>query len=97
MNRKHTIWAMVIWLSGLGAASPAWCDLYQADEAAEKQDFPRAFELYRQLAELGQPFPQRFGRRVNDNAAALAGAGVDQAQVGLLIGTIQADDQVVGS
>jgi TonB family protein len=31
----------------------AWADIYAASAAAEKEDFPRAFELYRELAELG--------------------------------------------
>ena len=47
------------------------------------------------LAQFQQPFPQGFGRSVNHHAAALAGAGVNEAEVGLLIGTIQADDQVI--
>jgi TonB family protein len=33
-------------------------DLYSASAAAEKQDFPRAFELYRELAEIGLPLAQ---------------------------------------
>jgi TonB family protein len=33
-------------------------DLYSASAAAEKKDFVRAFELYRELAELGQPYAQ---------------------------------------
>ena len=32
---------------------PAWADLYSARAADAKQDYPRAFELYRELAELG--------------------------------------------
>lgn len=33
-------------------------DLYTAAAAAEKKDFARAFELYRELAEIGQPYAQ---------------------------------------
>jgi TPR repeat protein len=39
-------------------APPAQADLYQAVAAAEKKDFARAFELYRELAELGHPGAQ---------------------------------------
>jgi TPR repeat protein len=35
------------------APVPAWADLYSAVAAAEKKDFAKAFELYRELAELG--------------------------------------------
>ena len=48
------------------------------------------------LAELGQPFPQRLGRRGDDFGPALAGTGVDETKVGFLVGTIQTDDQVIG-
>ena len=37
---------------------PAWADLYSAAAASEKQDFAKAFELYRELAEMGQPDAQ---------------------------------------
>ena len=42
------------------ALAPLTCraDLYSASEAVEKQDFARAFELYRELAELGHPEAQ---------------------------------------
>ncbi len=36
------------------AATTAHADLYGALEAAEAQDYPRAFELYREIAELGR-------------------------------------------
>ena len=48
------------------------------------------------LAQFQQPFPKRFGRGVNGLGPALAGRGVNQTEVGLFIGTIQADDQVIG-
>ena len=48
------------------------------------------------LAQFQQPFPKRFGGGVNGLGPALAGGGVDEVQVGLFIGTIQADDQVIG-
>ena len=40
------------------APIPAWADLYSAAAATEKQEFAKAFELYRELAELGQPEAQ---------------------------------------
>ena len=36
----------------------ARADLYSASAAAEKKDFARAFDLYRELAEMGQPEAQ---------------------------------------
>ena len=48
------------------------------------------------LAQFQQPFPERLGGGVNGLGAALAGAGVDEVQVGLFVGAIQADDQVIG-
>ena len=48
------------------------------------------------LAQFQQPFPKRFGSGVNDLGPALAGGGGDEVQVGLFVGTIQADDQVMG-
>jgi hypothetical protein len=48
------------------------------------------------LAQVQEPFPERFGSGVNDGGPALAGGGGDEAQIGLFIGTIQADDQVIG-
>jgi hypothetical protein len=49
------------------------------------------------LAQLGQPFAERLGRGVHDGAPALAGGGFQQAEIGLLVGAIQAEDQVIGS
>ena len=48
------------------------------------------------LPEFEQPFPEGFGGGVDDDAAALGGVGVDEAEVGLGVGTVQADDQVIG-
>ena len=48
------------------------------------------------LAQLEQPFPEGFGSRVEGGGSALAGGGVEQVQIGLAIGAIQADDQVIG-
>jgi hypothetical protein len=48
------------------------------------------------LAELEQPLPKGFGSGVDDLGTALAGGGVEEVQVGFAIGTIQADDQVIG-
>jgi TPR repeat protein len=51
------------WVTVLAAVLPlcgadARADLYQASAAVAKQDLPRAFELYRELAELGHPLAQ---------------------------------------
>jgi len=48
------------------------------------------------LPECQQPFPKGFGRGVDDFGPALAGAGVNEAEVGLFVGTVQADDEVIG-
>ena len=48
------------------------------------------------LPQLEQPFPERFGGGVNGLGPALAGGGVNQTEVGLFVGTVQADDQVIG-
>ena len=48
------------------------------------------------LPECQQPFPERFGSGVNGLGPALAGGSGDEAQVGLFVGTVQADDQVIG-
>ena len=48
------------------------------------------------LAELGQPFPERFRGGINDQVLALASGRDDQAQVGSFVRAIQANDQVVG-
>jgi len=49
------------------------------------------------LAQLGEPFAERLGGGVNDGGAALAGGGFNEAQIGLFVGAIQTDDQVIGS
>jgi hypothetical protein len=48
------------------------------------------------LAQLEQPFPERLGGGVNHGGAMLAGAGVNEVQVGRFIRAVQADDQVIG-
>ena len=48
------------------------------------------------LAQFGQPFPEGFGRSADEEGAPLAGAGVEEAEVGLFIRTVQAEDQVIG-
>ena len=45
--------AALFLVAGL-AAPQARADLYSAAAAVKKQDFPRAFELYRELAELAE-------------------------------------------
>lgn len=39
-------------------ATPALADLYSANAAYQKDDFPTAFQQFRELAELGQPLAQ---------------------------------------
>jgi TonB family protein len=78
--------AFRIWIStGLLAVAPVtWADLYIATQADEAKDFPRAFELFRELAELGQPAAQQTlaykyvtGEGVNrDNVLGLAWAKI---------------------
>jgi len=53
-------------------------------------------DLRMALAKFQQPFPERLGGRVDGLGAVLAGGGGDEVQIGLAIGTIQADDQVIG-
>jgi hypothetical protein len=48
------------------------------------------------LAQFQEPFPEGFGRGVHGLGSTPAGAGVDEVEVGLGIGTVQADDQVIG-
>src|SRR5689334_5279768 len=50
-NKKRAAACWGLWICL--AAPAAWADLYQAAAAYQKQDLPRAFELYRELAELG--------------------------------------------
>ena len=54
----RTIGWRALLLCGVLAPVPASADLYQAAAAVEKQDLARAFELYRELAEMGQPVAQ---------------------------------------
>jgi TPR repeat protein len=51
-------WYLSLWLVGCLFASTARADLYTAVAAYEKKDFPRAFELFRELAEIGHPMAQ---------------------------------------
>jgi TPR repeat protein len=50
----------VCWVIGLllTQATTAQADIYGADAAMEKKDLARAFELYREIAELGHPRAQ---------------------------------------
>lgn len=48
-------------LMGIGAClrvDPAWADLYSAQQAYNKKNLPKAFEEFKELAELGQPRAQ---------------------------------------
>lgn len=56
MSKSMCCWALVI--SATFAPIPAWADLYSAAAATEKKEFEKAFELYRELAEMGQPEAQ---------------------------------------
>jgi len=47
-------------------------------------------------AQLDQPVVERLGRSCDGLLLNGAGAGVDEMQIGLAIGTVQADDQVIG-
>lgn len=53
MRRRNLAGAIVACALGLAGAPAARADLYQAAEALQKHDLPRAFSLYRELAELG--------------------------------------------
>ena len=53
MSHKHLIWVALAALTGLAGVPDARADLYQAAAALESRDLPRAFSLYRELAELG--------------------------------------------
>ena len=53
MSHQNLSWAVVACAIGLTAAPAVRADLYQAAAALEKQDLPRAFDLYREIAELG--------------------------------------------
>ena len=52
MRRKSGIRVLIVCLAGF-TGSLAHADLYTANAAYQAKDFPRAFELYRELAELG--------------------------------------------
>ena len=65
------VWISLIFLA-LGLAAPlARADLYAAYQAQEKQDYAKAFELYMELAKLGEV-------RAQENVAAMyvSGQGV---------------------
>jgi len=55
--KKNMHWYALL-IGAILAPMPACADLYAAEVAADKQDFPRAFELFRELAELGHPRAQ---------------------------------------
>jgi len=75
MRKMHVFQVLVLvgigWVPGFARA-----DLYSAAAAYEKQDFVRSFELYRELAELGQ-------REAQENLAAMyvGGEGVKRDNV----------------
>jgi hypothetical protein len=47
------------------------------------------------LAQFQEPLPEGLGGGVDSSRPMLAGAGVNEVQIGLAIGAIQADDQVI--
>src|ERR1044071_3151015 len=51
MRTKTGVIALILGLTG---AHAAYADLYTAAAAVEKQDFARAFDLYREVAEMGR-------------------------------------------
>jgi TonB family protein len=51
--KSRTIGWPALCLCALLAPVPGWADFYSAVAASEKKDFANAFELYRELAELG--------------------------------------------
>jgi len=54
-------WARLVLMLSLGVAAPfAQADLYSAQAAYAKQDFAQAFELYRELAEMGDVRGQEY-------------------------------------
>jgi len=55
--KKYLAWCVLVLSAGLSTAQGA-ADLYAATAASDKQDYARAFELFRELAELGHPLAQ---------------------------------------
>jgi hypothetical protein len=55
-SKKRAAMCLGLWICLFAPA--AWADLYQASAAIGKQDLRRAFEPYRELAELGHPEAQ---------------------------------------
>jgi TonB family protein len=54
-----TLLFQILWLAAAGLAPGlARADLYEAAKAYEQKDYARSFQLYRELAELGQVFAQ---------------------------------------
>jgi hypothetical protein len=47
------------------------------------------------LAQIGQPFPDSLGGRVQGMGGALAVPRLDEVEIRFAIGTVQADDQVI--
>lgn len=59
MSHRNLAGAILACALGLAGGAPAArADLYQAAAALQKQDLPRAFSLYRELAELGHGLAQ---------------------------------------
>jgi hypothetical protein len=48
------------------------------------------------LAQLQQPFPERFRRSVDGLGVTMPIGNTDEVQIGFAIGTIQTDNQVIG-
>ena len=54
---KSMYWCVLV-ISAVFAPLPARANLYSAAAATEKKEYAKAFELYRELAEMGQPEAQ---------------------------------------
>ena len=59
----RTAWVRFYLAALIGSAAcfsalPAWADLYSAQVAYEKKNFPKAFAEFKELAEVGQPRAQ---------------------------------------
>jgi hypothetical protein len=66
----------------------------QVDGGLFEADTDARFEVL--LAQFQEPFPEGFRGGVDGQGALASGAGVDEVEVGLGVGTVQADDQVIG-
>jgi TonB family protein len=52
------VWVSSFLVAACLCGAPSWADLYSAEVAYQKKDFSKAFEQFKELAELGQPHAQ---------------------------------------